>query len=217
MFDHHRKSPWFSEKYDPAPEFQTLRKRVRKEGWKDRLDTFLLDLEAGKFDPDLTEPQPESPVKENGGANGESAPESVADPNGTAAPISEEPKAGGDDDEMQFNMNVEEDHAEADTNRADANGKSAGNNNNNKRADRGDEISVMPEGNQVMIRTIPPDIGRVKLEDVSVSPGALRIPLIVLVRLAPKSPASFTLLLAILYRSAITIALGGCGSATTPT
>jgi hypothetical protein len=28
---------------------------------------------------------------------------------------------------------------------------------------------VMPEGNQVMIRTIPPDIGRVKLEDVSVA------------------------------------------------
>jgi hypothetical protein len=25
----------------------------------------------------------------------------------------------------------------------------------------------MPEGNEVMIRTIPPDIGRVKLEDVS--------------------------------------------------
>ncbi|KAJ7122902.1 hypothetical protein C8R44DRAFT_876099 [Mycena epipterygia] len=177
MFDHHRKSPWFSEKYDPAPEFQNLRKRVRKEGWKDRLDTFLLDLEAGKFDPDLTEPQPESPVKENGGANGESAPESVADPNGTAAPISEEPKAGGDDDEMQFNMNVEEDHAEADTNRADANGKSAGNN-NNKRTDRGDEISVMPEGNQVMIRTIPPDIGRVKLEDAcSKVPGFIYIAL----------------------------------------
>ncbi|KAJ6567356.1 hypothetical protein DFH09DRAFT_1034534 [Mycena vulgaris] len=178
MFEHHRKSPWFSEKYDPAPEFQSLRKRVRKEGWKDRIDTFLLDLEAGKFDPDLTEPQPESPVKENGAANGEGS-ESVANPNGTAAPISEEPKPGGDDDEMQFNMNAEEDHTEADTNRVDANGKSAiNNNNNNKRTDRGDEVSVMPEGNQVMIRTIPPDIGRIKLEDAcSKVPGFIYIAL----------------------------------------
>ena len=32
---------------------------------------------------------------------------------------------------------------------------------------RGEEISVDCEGNQVMIRTIPPDIGRVKLEEVS--------------------------------------------------
>lgn len=181
MFDHHRKSPWFNEKYDPAPEFENLRKRVRKEGWKDRLNMFLLDLESGKFDPDLTPEAettdiPPSPVKENGpsAANGEPASDSVAaNPNGTAAPISEEPKASGDDDEMQFNMsiNVDEDlPADADTNRPDANGKGAansGNNNGNRRAsDRGDEVSVMPEGNQVMIRTIPPDIGRVKLEDV---------------------------------------------------
>jgi hypothetical protein len=41
--------------------------------------------------------------------------------------------------------------------------------NDNKRNNRGEEISVPPEGNQVMIRTIPPDIGRVKLEEVSVS------------------------------------------------
>ncbi|KAJ6543854.1 hypothetical protein B0H19DRAFT_1168666 [Mycena capillaripes] len=180
MFDHHRKSPWFSEKYDPAPEFENLRKRVRKEGWKDRINTFLLDLEAGKFDPDLNEPEVESPVKENGTANGDSAmpasSDSVANPNGTAAPISEEPKASGDDDEMQFNMNVEEDPVEADTNRPDANGKNASN--NNKRSDRGDEVSVMPEGNQVMIRTIPPDIGRVKLEDAcSKVPGFIYIAL----------------------------------------
>jgi hypothetical protein len=72
MFDHLRNFPWFAEKYDPAPEFQALRTRVRKEGWKGRLDTFLLDLESGKFDPHLTEPESEdlSPVKENA-ANGE--------------------------------------------------------------------------------------------------------------------------------------------------
>jgi hypothetical protein len=169
MFDHHRKSPWFSEKYDPSPEFQHLRKRVRKEGWKDRLNTFLLDLDAGKFDPDLNEPEvesPVSPVKENGVANGETSTSEIANPDGNAAPISEEPKASGDDDDMQFNMNTEEDPVEADANRADTNGKSTSN--GNKRTDRGDEIAVMPEGNQVMIRTIPPDIGRVKLEDVSI-------------------------------------------------
>ncbi|KAJ7718497.1 hypothetical protein DFH07DRAFT_860253, partial [Mycena maculata] len=179
MFDHHRKSPWFSEKYDPAPEFQNLRKRVRKEGWQDRLNTFLVDLDAGKFDPDLNEQEAESPAKENGATNGESAaPDSVADPNGTAAPISEEPKASGDDDDMQFNMNAEEDPAEADTNRADSNGKSANNNSNKRSSDRGDEVSVMPEGNQVMIRTIPPDIGRVKLEDAcSKVPGFIYIAL----------------------------------------
>ncbi|KAF8211602.1 hypothetical protein K438DRAFT_1903521 [Mycena galopus ATCC 62051] len=190
MFDHHRKSPWFSEKYDPAPEFESLRKRVRKEGWKDRLGTFLLDLESGKFDPDLTtEPEaieaPPSPVKENGSSaanGGEPAADSApANADGAAAPISEEPKAGGDDDEMQFNMNVDEDlPADADANRPDSNGKSAANaGNSNKRvSDRGDEVSVMPEGNQVMIRTIPPDIGRVKLEDAcSKVPGFVYIAL----------------------------------------
>ncbi|KAJ7667573.1 hypothetical protein DFH06DRAFT_1280528 [Mycena polygramma] len=175
MFDHHRKSPWFSEKYDPAPEFENLRKRVRKEGWKDRINTFLLDLEAGKFDPDLNEPEVESPVKENGTSNGDSAippaSDNVANPNGTAAPISEEPKASGDDDDMQFNMNVEEDPAEADANRPDCQRQE-------RRSDRGDEVSVMPEGNQVMIRTIPPDIGRVKLEDACAKvPGFIYIAL----------------------------------------
>ncbi|KAJ6516368.1 hypothetical protein C8R45DRAFT_1087446 [Mycena sanguinolenta] len=190
MFDHHRKSPWFSEKYDPAPEFENLRKRVRKEGWKDRISTFLLDLESGKFDPDLTtEPEvvdaPISPAKENGSsaANGGPPSDSIAaDPNGAAAPVSDEPKTGADDDEMQFNMNVDDDlAADADANRPDANGKGAsntGNNSNRRASDRGDEVSVMPEGNQVMIRTIPPDIGRVKLEDAcSKVPGFMYIAL----------------------------------------
>ncbi|KAJ7179566.1 hypothetical protein C8R46DRAFT_1345892 [Mycena filopes] len=185
MFEHHRKSPWFSEKYDPAPEFESLRKRVRKEGWNGRLNTFLLDLEAGKFDPDLNEPEPESPVKENWQRNEwerrerwprHPRPDSVANPNANAAPISEDPKVNADDDEMQFNMNVEEDPTEADTQRADMNGK--GGSPNKRPSDRGDEVSVMPEGNQVMIRTIPPDIGRVKLEDAcSKVPGFVYIAL----------------------------------------
>jgi len=51
MFDHHRKSPWFAEKYDPSAQYAYLRKRVRKEGWRGRLNTFLENLDAGLFDP----------------------------------------------------------------------------------------------------------------------------------------------------------------------
>jgi len=149
MFDHHRKSPWFAEKYDPSPEFENLRKRVRKEGWKGRLNNFLHDVETGTFDPDLHEPEAESssPVKENGSgeypsernALGEDATKSAAHP----------------DDDMQFTAEPEEDGG-------DPNGKMSS---DSKRI-RSDEYSVPTEGNQVMIRTIPPDIGRVKLEEV---------------------------------------------------
>ncbi|OBZ77035.1 Pre-rRNA-processing protein ESF2 [Grifola frondosa] len=122
---------------------------------------LLLDLEAGKYDPDLNEPVLESapPVKETL-ANGDIA------TNGSAADTSmtagvEESKPSGDDD-MQFNVEAEEEAGDNDASRVDANGKPSG---DPRRTNRGEEISVQPEGNQVMIRTIPPDIGRVKLED----------------------------------------------------
>lgn len=151
MFDHHRKSPWFAEKYDPSPEFVSLRRRVRKEGWIDRLETFLHDLETGKFDPDLNESESESSVVKEipSGAPGEGM-----------AP--EEAKNAADDD-MQFNMDAEEDGGDHEASRVETNGKGGL---DNKRSNRGEEISVPPEGNQVMIRTIPPDIGRLKLEEV---------------------------------------------------
>ena len=64
---------------------------------------------------------------------------------------------------MQFNVEADDDAVDHDVQRTDTNGKSyAG----DKRGNRGEEISVPTEGNQVMIRTIPPDIGRVKLEEV---------------------------------------------------
>ena len=155
MFDHHRKSPWFAEKYDPVPEFQNLRTRVRKEGWKGRLNAFLHDLDSGKFDPDLNDPEPEptSHVKE-GASNGDTVPKET---NGSSA----EDNKG--DDEIQFNVDAEDEGGDNDASRADAGGKLS---NDNKRSNRGEEISIMPEGIQVMIRTIPPDIGRVKLEEV---------------------------------------------------
>ena len=155
MFEHHRKSPWFAEKYDPAPEFQAMRTRVRKTGWRGRMDTFIMDLESGKFDPDLSEPVADTVSKEN--ANGESGATNgvKAEPEGEEKPPAQ---AAGDDD-MQFNMEAEEDGGE------DAKGTAA--NKNRGGANRGEEVAVPPEGNQVMIRTIPPDIGRAKLEEVS--------------------------------------------------
>lgn len=109
---------------------------------------FLLDLESGRYDPELNEGESESTDnKDHNGTNGEAPSEGLG----------EEAKPSGDDD-MQFNMDPEDDAG------ADANGKSAG---DSKRTNKAEEIAVPPEGNQVMIRTIPPDIGRVKLEEVS--------------------------------------------------
>ena len=161
MFEHHRKSPWFAEKYDPTPEYENLRARVRKEGWKGRLNTFLDDVELGKFDPDVNENdvEPASPPKESTGAEG------APDANSDTVPISSEdikPVIGGDDD-MQFNADADEESGDHDAPRIEANGKSSF---DHRRNTRGEEVSVPPEGNQVMIRTIPPDIGRVKLEEV---------------------------------------------------
>ncbi|KAH7930063.1 hypothetical protein BV22DRAFT_1055685 [Leucogyrophana mollusca] len=170
MFDHHRKSPWFAEKYDPASEFVALRRRVRKEGWKGRMNAFLDDLESGKFDPDLNEPEVEapSPVKENSG--GDIVP---IDATGVSVPA-EESKNGGEDD-MQFNLDAEDDAGEHEATKAETNGKASY---DNRRNNRGEEISVPPEGNQVMIRTIPPDIGRLKLEDAcSKVPGYMYLAL----------------------------------------
>lgn len=152
MFEHHRKSPWFAERYDPAPDQQALRTRTRKEGWEGRLDKFLLDLESGAFDPDINEPteeEPASPMKEQQeGANG----------------LAEDVKREDDDDAFDFGHEDEggnNDSGKQDTqdrNRAEA---------AKRGRERGEEVSVEPEGNTVMIRTIPPDIGRVKLEAVS--------------------------------------------------
>ncbi|KAF9019282.1 hypothetical protein BDZ89DRAFT_1103455 [Hymenopellis radicata] len=152
MFDYHRKSPWFAEKYDPSPAMQKLRSRVRKEGWKGRLVTFLHDLDSGKFDPDLNEPEQEpTGAKEEPSANGE-----PKESNGEA-----EPKNSGDDD-MQFTMDADE-PTDNEASRADANGKDS--KRGNREPDLDEEVTAPTEGNQVMIRTIPPDIGRVKLEE----------------------------------------------------
>ncbi|KAG6375071.1 hypothetical protein JVT61DRAFT_3855 [Boletus reticuloceps] len=164
MFEHHRKSPWFAEKYDPAPEFLVLRRRLRKDGWKGHLHAFVQDLEMGKFDPDLNE-QSESSAQHKDSAISGDVGENVV-------PV-EEVKNTADDD-MQFAMDAEEDTGEHDASRVE-NGKAT---TEHKRSNRGEEISVPPEGNQVMIRTIPPDIGRLKLEEAcSKIPGFMYLAL----------------------------------------
>ena len=129
------------------------------------MDSFLMDLEAGKFDPDFREPEPEpaSPAKEPASNGDVSASGAEANVTSSAEETKPNVNAGSAEDEMQFNVEPEDDAGDQDANRHDSSKPSA----DNKRNVRGEEFSVLPEGNQVMIRTIPPDIGRVKLEEVS--------------------------------------------------
>lgn len=163
MFDHHRKSPWFAEKYDPAPEFVKLRERLRREGWKGRINAFISDLEQGRCDPGQGDAESDSVTKDPAfnGNFGEN-PDSAIGPTGAEdVPIVADDEIPGD----------EEEGGENEVGKSTTNGRIS---KNNKGENRGEEYSVMPEGNQVMIRTIPPDIGRVKLEEVGlVSPALL--------------------------------------------
>jgi hypothetical protein len=155
MFEHHRKSPWFAEKYDPAPEFTRLRERLRKEGWKGRINPFISDLEQGKYDPGQGDAEPDSVSKEpaSNGAFGENIDSAMGPAGAEDAPAAGDDEIPGD----------EEDGNENEGGKSTTNGRSS---KNNRGDNRGEEYSVMPEGNQVMIRTIPPDIGRLKLEEV---------------------------------------------------
>ena len=125
------------------------------------MNQFLNDLEDGKFDPSVSsvdgEIEPTSPtsVKENDGSPAE---------NGST---------GKDENakEDEFGMGLDGDEEAADNAvdlRADTNGKVVSEPDSRRMSSTGakDEVSVEPEGNQVMIRTIPPDIGRMKLEAV---------------------------------------------------
>ena len=163
MFEHHRKSPWFAEKYDPAPESVRLRERLRREGWKGKINPFISELEQGKHDPGQGDAESDSATKDpaSNGAFGEN-PDSAMGPGGAE----DVPNAA--DDEIPGD---EEDGGENEGGKSTTNGRGA---RNNKGDNRGEEYSVMPDGNQVMIRTIPPDIGRLKLEEVGlVSPALL--------------------------------------------
>lgn len=204
MFDHHRKSPWFAEKYDPSAQYAYLRKRVRKEGWRGRLNTFLENLDAGLFDPQSGNLyQLSSPAKQSVTLKKEETKEdqeALPDHDGLA-PVDESMKV--DEDVI---VDVEE---EGD--KLDSNVQSVENGKRDSR-DRGEEVSVVPEGHQIMIRTIPPDIGRVKLETVGVRVFCRIIRNNVLsgrCRLLILSPGLFTSLWEILFKSATFIAPAG--------
>lgn len=168
------------------------------------MNTFLENLDAGLFDPQSGNLyQPSSPAKQSVTLKKEEAKEdqeALPDHDGLA-PVDE-------------SMKVDEDvivEVEEEGDKLDANVQSIENGKKDSR-DRGEEVSVAPEGHQIMIRTIPPDIGRVKLETVGVR---------VLCRLFENnvlsgchrplipSPALFTSLWEILFKSATSIALVG--------
>jgi hypothetical protein len=153
MFNHHRNTPWFQEKYSPDPEFTNLRQRTRQRGIRGRLPRFLEDLEAGKFDAEV--------VNDHADANGSTAKEE--DASGTTLPAEAPAEEESKDNEEE----------NADGDRPELNGKvdasADGRGHDSRRdANRGAEVSVPNDANQVMIRTIPPDIGRVKLERVNI-------------------------------------------------
>lgn len=119
------------------------------------MNQFLNDVENGKFDRDGDSDEATDQQETEQSAKENSVPENGAeDPEGPS-------KA-----EEDFGMGFENDEEAADNAgdvKNDTNGKAPF---ESKQPER-NEVSVMPEGNQVMIRTIPPDIGRVKLETVS--------------------------------------------------
>lgn len=168
------------------------------------MNTFLESLDAGLFDSQSGNLyQPSSPAKQSVTIKKEEAKddqEALADHDGLA-PGDESMKADED-----VNVEVEE---EGD--KLDANGRGVENGKRDSR-DRGEEVSVAPEGHQVMIRTIPPDIGRVKLETVGVRILCRQFRVDVLFghhRLSIVSLGLSTLLWEILFRSATSTALVG--------
>jgi hypothetical protein len=155
MFNHHRNTPWFQEKYSPDPEFVNLRQRTRQRGTRGRLPKFLEDLEAGQFDADV--------LAEHAEANG-------------AAPAKEEEPSAGVVPAEEENKDMEEDGADGERpelngGKGDASTDGRAGQEGRRDINRGAEVSAPNDANQVMIRTIPPDIGRIKLERVSVMYG----------------------------------------------
>ncbi|KAF8338984.1 uncharacterized protein EI90DRAFT_3039954 [Cantharellus anzutake] len=150
MFQYHKAFPWFNEKYNPSLPFVNLRRRVRREGWSGRIGKFIRELEEGKHDPALEPNKDDEKVIDSLTANPSNGDMEM--------PSAEEAKGDEAAEAADEDLPIAESAIEP--------------NGNGKRAEsppgggktRDEEISVMPEGNQVLIRTIPPDIGRVKIE-----------------------------------------------------
>lgn len=120
MFDYHRKFAWFIEKYDMAERYFDMRERVRQQGWKGTIDQFIIQLEAGKFDPPLPGGEPSASITHT----------------------------RGDEEDTEMN-----DQPTSQAAKKPASG----------------EHMVAPNHPQLMIRTSPPDIGRLSLEELLVT------------------------------------------------
>ncbi|KAF8709348.1 hypothetical protein RHS03_02885, partial [Rhizoctonia solani] len=141
LFNAHKSQVWFIERYDPATEYGALRDRIKAEGRKGRTARFVQELEEGKYDPVVedpttvtTEPKPASSPRAEG-----------VDTN---------------DNELDFDHDNDDEGNPKPATEATENGKVK----EGPQGGRDVECSMETEGNQVMIRTLPPDIGRVKLE-----------------------------------------------------
>lgn len=147
LFNAHKGQVWFIERYDPAVEHVALRDRIKAEGRKGRTARFIQELDEGKYDPIAEEPVTISSSE-------------------VKPPASPHPEAGVDannEQEPDFDNENEEEGNPKQTTEANENGKPK----EGPQGGRDEECSMETEGNQVMVRTLPPDIGRVKLEQVS--------------------------------------------------
>lgn len=144
LFEKHHEASWFLEKYDPTEKYSDLRARVRKQGWHGALDHFLEELEGGKFDHIFEAAK---------GTTTTITSEKAASQNGetqttTVTESSEEKK-----EEKSIKQEDDEEKPEDDAEWPNPNGDN-------------DEVVIPHKGHQVMIKTIPPDIGRLTLEPV---------------------------------------------------
>ncbi|KZO94909.1 hypothetical protein CALVIDRAFT_565311 [Calocera viscosa TUFC12733] len=166
VFNYHKGSSWFIERYDPSPEYLSQRTRVRFEGWTGKPDAFLHELEEGKCDPELTLDPPTAPEEEaehkheNGvkdehedvGMEGEQAAKPESED--LVSPLKEE--AGEEKPDV-----AEESKPETNGAGGDRRGRDS-----KPRIPPELSVDVQPEGNQLLIRTIPPALPRDKIEEV---------------------------------------------------
>ncbi|KAF8759618.1 hypothetical protein RHS01_01713 [Rhizoctonia solani] len=140
LFNAHKSQVWFIERYDPQRNMVPCVTESRR-GPKGRTARFVQELEEGKYDPVVedpttvtTEPKPASSPRAEG-----------VDTN---------------DNELDFDHDNDDEGNPKPATEATENGKVK----EGPQGGRDVECSMETEGNQVMIRTLPPDIGRVKLE-----------------------------------------------------
>jgi hypothetical protein len=147
LFNAHKGQVWFIERYDPTPEHLALRDRIKAEGRKGRTARFVQEMDEGKYDPVVEEPTTITSTE----------------PKPSASPHAEAGVDSANDHELEFENENEDEGNPKQPAEANENGKPK----EGPQGGRDEECSMDTEGNQVMVRTLPPDIGRVKLEQVS--------------------------------------------------